>query len=90
MSSKNPPIEKIRFGRISVSIWENTDKDGNSYHTFSPERAYKDENGDIKSTKSFNLNDLLTLAEACRQAHNKAYGLRSGKASEADNEDAQD
>lgn len=73
--SKNHPIDKIRFGRVSVTIWENTSSDGKTYHSIGVERTYTDTEGKPQSTSSFGKGDLLTLAEALRVAHGRIYLL---------------
>lgn len=73
--SKNQPIDKIRFGHIAVTIWENTSSDGKTYHSIGVERTYTDTEGKPQSTSSFGRRDLLTLAEALRVAHGRLYLL---------------
>jgi len=73
--SKNQPIDKIRFGRLAVTIWENTSQEGDSFHSFSLERTYTDAEGKPQSSNSFRRSDLLTLAEALRKAHNRAFEI---------------
>ena len=78
--SKNQPIDKIRFGRLAVTIWENTSQNGDSFHSFSLERTYTDADGNPQSISSFRRNDLLTLAEALRKAHERAYEIAASEA----------
>ena len=73
--TRNTPIDKIRFGRIAVSIWENVSQDGKTYHSFQVERTYTDKDGKPDSSTSFSRNDLLTLAEALRKAYNRAHEI---------------
>lgn len=73
--SKNQPIDKIRFGRLAVTIWENTSQEGDTFHNFSVERTYTDADGNPQSSGSFHRNDLLILAEALRKAHERSYDL---------------
>ena len=67
--TKNPPVDKVRVGLITASIWENkTDKGNFCNVTF--ERRYKD--GDQwKSSHSYNTGDLLELAKAADLAHTR-------------------
>lgn len=71
--SKNQPLDKIRFGHIAVTIWENKSSEGKSFHSFTVERTYTDTEGKPQSTASFGRSDLLILAEALRVAHGRSY-----------------
>jgi len=77
MSNNNQPIDKIRFGRLAVTIWENTSQEGDNFHSFSVERTYTDADGKPQSSSSFHRSDLLTLAEALRKAHNRAFEMNA-------------
>ena len=72
MSNNNKPLDTIRFGRVSVTIWENPSPEGKVYHSFTPARTYTDADGKPKSTASFGRSDLLSLAEALREAYSKS------------------
>ena len=50
------PIEKIKAGAISVTIWEN-DKDGKKYYTISLDRVFKN-NDQWQTTNALRINDL--------------------------------
>ena len=67
--TKNSPVDKVRVGLITASIWKNTNEKGTFYNvTF--ERRYKD--GDQwKSSHSYNAGDLLELAKAADLAHTR-------------------
>jgi hypothetical protein len=66
---KKTPVDKVRIGLITASIWENTNDKG-TFHNVSFERRYKD--GDQwKSTHSYGFNDLLDLAKAADLAHTR-------------------
>ena len=80
--SKNQPIDKIRFGRLAVTIWENTSQEGDTFHSFTVERTYTDADGKPQSSTSFRRSDLLTLAEALRKAHERAFEIASGESAE--------
>ena len=72
MNNTNKPLDTIRFGRVSVTIWENQTSDGKLYHSFTTARTYTDADGKPKSTASFGRSDLLSLAEALREAYSKS------------------
>ena len=56
------PIDIIRFGGVSASIFENTRKNGQSFYTTTISRTYKDKSGEFKHTNSFSRDDLLKVA----------------------------
>lgn len=74
--SKNHPIDKIRFGRVCVTIWENASSEGKTYHSFTLQRTYTDAEGKPQNTSSFGKGDLLTLAEALRSAYKKSFSTK--------------
>ena len=71
----NKPVDKIRIGRVTASIWSNPSDKGDFYSvTF--ERNYKDEGDAWKSSQSFRRDDLLELAKAADKAHDRILELR--------------
>src|SRR5262249_6100361 len=63
------PVHEIRLGRVKVAIWANPTDEGGVRYAASPARLYKDdERGEWRSTHTYGRGDLLTLAEAARQA----------------------
>jgi integrase len=58
----NRPIDKIRIGNVTASIWRNPSEKGDFYTT-TFERSYKDETGALKNSQSFPRGDLLELAK---------------------------
>jgi len=53
-----PPVQKIRFGGMSVSIWENENKDKQKFHTITMERSYKDKDDAWNNTQTLRHSDL--------------------------------
>ncbi len=75
--AKQAPVAKVRVGLISASIWENPTEKGKFYNvTF--ERRYRDGEGNWKSTHSYGLDDLLTLAKVADLAHTKIVDATTG------------
>ena len=75
--AKKGPVSKVRVGLISASIWENPTEKGKFYNvTF--ERRYRDGEGNWKSTHSYGLDDLLTLAKVADLAHTKIVDATTG------------
>jgi hypothetical protein len=72
---ENKPVETIRYGAISASIWKNETDNGTWFNvTFS--RSYKD-GKEWKHADSFGRDDLLTLAKVANEAHTRIYELLS-------------
>ncbi len=76
MSNTNTPLDKVRFGRVCVTIWENTSGEGKAYHNFTLERTYTDAEGQPQNTSSFGRGDLLSLAEALRVAYSRSFTVK--------------
>jgi hypothetical protein len=71
----NKPVDKIRIGAVTASIWNNPSEKGDFYSvTF--ERSYKGEGDAWKSSQSFRRDDLLELAKAADKAHDRILELR--------------
>ena len=68
--TENKPIEKIRAGQITATIWKNDRKEGQDYDTFSitVEKSYK-VNEEWKNTSSMQLNDLPKVELVCQKAY---------------------
>ena len=69
MSNENqPPVHRIRMGRMNVSIFANESELGKTFHNAQFDRAYLD--GETwKNTRSFGRDDLLVLAKLADMAH---------------------
>ena len=77
--TKTPPVAKVRVGLVTASIWENKTEKG-TFHNVTFERRYRDAEGNWKSTSSYGLDDLLTLAKAADLAHTKIIGATTSEA----------
>jgi hypothetical protein len=74
------PIDEIRIGRITASIWKNATSKGDFYNvTFS--RLYKD-GDDWRRSDSFGRDDLLLLAKLADAAHSRIYDLQADRTEE--------
>jgi hypothetical protein len=71
----NRPIDKIRIGNVTASIWRNPSEKGDFYTT-TFERSYKDETGVMKNSQSFPRGDLLELAKTADKAHDRIMELQ--------------
>jgi hypothetical protein len=66
----NKPVQTIRLGVLSVSIWRQEGSNGTFYRV-TPQRAYTEGEGEQeewKHTTSFGRDDILTISELMRQA----------------------
>ena len=76
MTSNPKPVEVFRIRALRAAIWKNETEQGPCYHvTFS--RAYKNGDGQWKSTSRFHRDDLLVVAKLADQAHTFICGYRS-------------
>lgn len=65
---KQKPIKTFRARTLSVSIWENKQKDGNTTYSIQPTRSYRDKDNNWHKTQSLFEKDLLVMAELLRKA----------------------
>jgi hypothetical protein len=73
------PVDKVRIGSVTASIWENTNDKGTFYNvTF--ERRYKNAQGNWQSTHNYGENDLQDLRKAADLAHTGIVNVRRDKA----------
>ena len=72
----NRPVERLRIGRLSASIWENQGANGESkFYTVTIDRRYRDGEGTWKTGRSFGRDDLLGVAKLADQAHTRILAL---------------
>lgn len=72
---RNRPVETLRDGNISASIWENRTDKGVSYTTtFS--RSWRDDSGEWRQSQSYSGSDMLRLGELSRSAYHRTNELR--------------
>lgn len=60
--SNNQPSVKHKLGNVSVAVWENTNKEGKSYKTYSLSREHKDLEGKWQNSTSFFASDFANIA----------------------------
>ncbi len=71
----NPPIDTVRIGRVSSSIWERTDAKGNRFYSVTFSRSYRDENGKIQYADSYGHHDLLRLEKVAGETFRRVDQL---------------
>jgi len=69
------PIETIRDGKLSASIWQNQSEKG-VFYSVTFERVYTGEDGNAKSATSFSGSELLRISHLARRAYDRANKLR--------------
>lgn len=77
MAQTKQPIDKIRLGRITATIWQNEGKNGAFYNVV-PSRTYRDDDGKLQDTNNLSGPDLLVAAVALVQAFIRTEELRAG------------
>jgi len=74
----NPPVEKVRVGLVTASIWERSTDNGKFYAvTF--ERRYRDSQGEWQTSHSYDAAELLALGKAADLAHTKILELQANQ-----------
>ena len=71
------PIDTIRDGRISASIWENTSEKG-TWYSVAIQRVYTSKDGEIQNSSSFSVDDLLKVSRLSAKAYDRCVELRTG------------
>ena len=67
MARNSKPVAELRIGAVKATVWEN-EVGGITRHNVTFSRIYRDED-QWKTTHSFGLNNLLTVAKLADQAH---------------------
>jgi len=62
------PIDTIRDGKLSASIWQNQSEKG-VFFSVTFERVYTDEEGNAKSATSFSRSELLRISRLAQKAY---------------------
>jgi hypothetical protein len=63
MNTKAKPVRAFTLGKIRCAIWGNRNADGNTWHSITFARRYRDKEGHYKDADSFGPEDLPTLRE---------------------------
>ena len=75
-TTTNKPIDKIRFGAVTATIWQNESENGPWYNV-TLSRVYRDKDDNPKDSNSLSGNDILAGSEALRQAYLRIHELRT-------------
>jgi hypothetical protein len=68
MNAVNRPVHKIRYGRITATIWSNPSDNGPLFNV-TISRSYQDENKKWHDSQSFSVVDLTVVAKISFDAH---------------------
>lgn len=74
-STNNKPIDRIRLGRITASIWKHASNDGVAFYKFTIDSSYKDDQGNYQQSSSFSLSDALLVAKVADLADSRIRAL---------------
>jgi hypothetical protein len=61
--SKQPLPKEYQFGAARITVIENKGKDGKTFKKYKVEEVYKKENGELKTTNTFDWDELMDLRE---------------------------
>ena len=80
-SSRRSPVDTAKVGNVEIAIWKNHGASGDFYTASSPTIRYKDDKagGEWKDGNSYSALDLLSLAEAAREASAKIRDLSKNR-----------
>lgn len=67
--AKTQPVATFRHRTISASVFENKSQKGGAYHSVSVQKRFKPDEGDWRTTNSFQRDELPVLQELVRQAY---------------------
>ena len=70
-----PPINKIKMGNLTATIWQNLDTREQPFYICTFSRSYTDAEGNWQEANSFSRSDLLSLAKLADQAHTRIEAL---------------
>jgi hypothetical protein len=71
------PAAKIDMWPLSAAIWRNQSGEGKVFYSVTFQRSYRDKDGKVQNSDSFDGTELLLLAKVADLAHTKIHNLRS-------------
>ena len=66
--TKEMPVHKIRYGNVTVAIWENLGDEGRTFYKSTLSRRYKKDD-QWHDTQNLDVGDHLDAAKALDEAH---------------------
>jgi hypothetical protein len=76
--TKKAPVDKIRAGSVSASIWENVTEKG-TRTSVTVQRSYKDKDGKWRNVDSYSGPELLELAHVALKAYDRLNEARGAE-----------
>jgi hypothetical protein len=76
-TSDKKPASKLSLYPLSAAIWRNENQKGEAFYSTTFQRTYKDKDGNLKNSDSFNASELLLLAKLADLAHSEVIKLRA-------------
>jgi|HubBroStandDraft_1064217.scaffolds.fasta_scaffold1819542_1 hypothetical protein len=75
------PVDTAKVGNVEIAIWKNHGQSGDFYTASTPTIRYKDDKagGEWRDGNSYGALDLLSLAEAAREASQKIRDLSKSR-----------
>ena len=68
VKEKKKPVATYQVGKAKVIVWENVNKDGDTWKSYQIEKRYQTKDGEWKSSSSINDSELLELKKAIEKA----------------------
>lgn len=87
---QNPPLATLRDGRLKVTIWENQNEKGETYHTVTPAKTYEDRNGKLQDSHSFSYGELTRVESLIQEAFISLRNVRRDMSKERQHDQRQD
>lgn len=71
----NSPVDTIRNGRLKVTIWKNSNTNGNPFFTANMVKSYKDKNDEWRETTQLTGNEISHAAALLNKAAKRVAEL---------------
>ena len=75
--NKKAPVDRIRAGSVTASIWENVTEKG-TRTSVTVQRSYKDKDGKWHNIDNYSGPELLELAHVALKAYDRLNEARGG------------
>lgn len=72
----NKPLDKIKDGMISATIWQNETDEGKTRYSVSIARSYTDANDQWHETNSFSTLELFIVSRLAQKAYDRIAVLK--------------
>ncbi|WP_299962297.1 hypothetical protein [uncultured Roseobacter sp.] len=72
----NKPVATYRDGKLKATVWQNENRDGDTYYTVNLAKLYEDRNGKLQETNSFSEAEIPRLKDLATEARAHALHLK--------------